>query len=58
MDDYGGDGYLPLVSSNPQSNEGWELSSTDNFPEGLRHGSILPVNEAQMSALSAAAWKV
>lgn len=56
VDDYGGVGYIPLVSSDPLRNE-WTLSSTDDFPSGLRHGSILPVNQAQMDALSAA-WQV
>lgn len=54
VDDYGGSGYLPLATSDPQSNSGWAASSTANFPTGLRHGSVLPVNETLMSALSAA----
>lgn len=54
VDDYGGVGYVPLESTDPRSNSGWNASSTTNFPSGLRHGSVLPITEAQMSALSAA----
>lgn len=54
VDNYGGGGYLPLDTTNPQSNSGWEESSTTNFPTGLRHGSVLPINETMMSALSKA----
>ncbi|ROV90149.1 hypothetical protein VSDG_08795 [Cytospora chrysosperma] len=54
VDYYGGNGYFPLVSTAPMSNSDWVNSSTANFPTGLRHGSVLPVNETLYSALSAA----
>lgn len=54
VDYYGGNGYQPLVSTNPQSNSNWANSSTANFPKGLRHGSVLPVNSTQIDAVKAA----
>lgn len=54
VDYYGGNGYAPLVSIDPASNTNWANSSTANFPTGLRHGSVLPVNETIMSALQTA----
>lgn len=54
VDYYGGDGYHPLVSTNPQSNSDWTNSSMTNFPSGLRHGSVLPINTTMHTALSAA----
>ncbi|KAF3761733.1 family 43 glycoside hydrolase [Cryphonectria parasitica EP155] len=56
VDYYGGNGYFPLVSSDPMSNSGWANSSTVDFPTGLRHGSVLPINETIVGALSAA-WQ-
>lgn len=54
VDYYGGDGYHPLVSTSPDSNGGWANSSMANFPTGLRHGSVLPINATLMTALEAA----
>lgn len=54
VDYYGGNGYAPLVSVDPMSNADWTDSSTANFPTGLRHGSVLPINETLLSALEAA----
>ncbi|CAN8098215.1 unnamed protein product [Discula destructiva] len=55
LDYYSGNGNLvPLVSTDPKSNSGWEASSAVNFPSGLRHGSVLPVNATLLSALEAA----
>lgn len=54
VDYYDGDGYAPLVSTSPMSNSDWENSSTAEFPTGLRHGSVLPVNATIYNALSAA----
>lgn len=55
VDYYGGNGYQPLESTSPNSNGDWTNSSTANFPTGLRHGSVLPINSTMMSGL-AAAW--
>ncbi|KAK3303397.1 glycoside hydrolase family 43 protein [Chaetomium strumarium] len=60
VDFYGGDGYRPYESTNPRSNAGWVASSTTSsstnaagFPRGLRHGSVLPVDERLYAALKA-----
>lgn len=54
VDYYGGSGYQPLESTSPDSNSNWSNSSTANFPTGLRHGSVLPINATFMSALGVA----
>lgn len=53
VDYYGGSGYEPLVSTSPLSNSDWANSSTADFPTGLRHGSVLPINSTMYNALSA-----
>ncbi|ROW03587.1 hypothetical protein VPNG_07182 [Cytospora leucostoma] len=54
VDYYGGDGYSPLVSTDPASNSGWANSNTKDFPTGLRHGSVLPINSTLYDSLSSA----
>lgn len=58
VDDYGGDGYYPVESTNPQSNSesDWADSDTANFPSGLRHGGVLPINSTLLASLQAATW--
>ncbi|XXG96219.1 hypothetical protein Hte_002500 [Hypoxylon texense] len=51
LDFYGGDGYRPYESTNPQGNA-WTASSRTGFPSNLRHGSILPINQTLYDALS------
>jgi len=51
LDFYGGDGYRPYETTNPQSNSGWKASSMSGFPKNLRHGSVLPVNQTLYNAL-------
>ncbi|KAJ0158571.1 hypothetical protein CTA2_11306 [Colletotrichum tanaceti] len=46
LDHYGAGGYQLYESKNPASNLGWNKTSTDKFPTGLRHGSVLPIDEA------------
>ncbi|KAK4219878.1 glycosyl hydrolase [Rhypophila decipiens] len=53
LDHYGADGYRPYESTNPASNSGWTASSRNAFPANLRHGSVLPVTQAQYDALRA-----
>jgi hypothetical protein len=52
LDFYGGDGYRPYESTNPESNSGWTASNRANFPANLRHGGVLPVNQTLYDALS------
>ncbi|KAJ9151301.1 Glycoside hydrolase family 43 protein [Pleurostoma richardsiae] len=51
LDFYGGDGYHPYETRNPESNSGWTASNTTGFPTGLRHGSVLPINATVYAAL-------
>ena len=53
LDFYGGDGYHPYETSNPQSNSGWTASNMTNFPKNLRHGSVLPINATVYNAINA-----
>ncbi|OAA67352.1 glycoside hydrolase family 43 protein [Niveomyces insectorum RCEF 264] len=53
LDFYGGDGYRPYESTQPESNSAWTASSRAAFPKNLRHGSVLPVNATQYAALVA-----
>ncbi|KAK0629043.1 glycoside hydrolase family 43 protein [Bombardia bombarda] len=53
LDFYGADGYRPYESADPGSNSGWAASSRTGFPANLRHGSVLPVNQAVYAALNA-----
>jgi len=52
LDFYGSDGYHPYESTDVRGGK-WTASSRTNFPSNLRHGSVLPVTSAQMSAVSA-----
>ncbi|KAK3381509.1 glycoside hydrolase family 43 protein [Podospora didyma] len=52
LDFYGGDGYRPYESTNPQSNSGWTASSRSGFPANLRHGSVLPISQGLYDALN------
>lgn len=53
LDFYGSDGYRPYETANPTSNSGWVASSRTGFPANLRHGSVLPVNQTIITALTA-----
>ncbi|KAK3401584.1 hypothetical protein B0T20DRAFT_492386 [Sordaria brevicollis] len=53
LDFYGSDGYRPYESSNPGANSGWTASSRGGWPSGLRHGSVLPVDQTIYQRLSA-----
>lgn len=44
LDFYGGDGYRPYESVDPDNNK-WSASDRSGFPSNLRHGSILPINQ-------------
>ena len=53
LDYYGSDGYHPFETTNPQSNSGWTADSMTNFPKNLRHGSVVPINQAQYDSFKA-----
>jgi hypothetical protein len=55
LDYYGEDGYRPFESTDVQGGV-WSASDRSAWPENLRHGSVLPITEAQGSALSSATW--
>ncbi|KAF1954047.1 hypothetical protein CC80DRAFT_417990 [Byssothecium circinans] len=52
LDFYGSDGYRPYESTDVKGGK-WVASSTSGWPKNLRHGSVLPVTAAQVSAVSA-----
>ncbi|KAK2015240.1 arabinosidase [Colletotrichum eremochloae] len=51
LDFYGADGYHPYETINVASNAGWTPSARTGFPSGLRHGSVLPINQTVYEAL-------
>lgn len=51
LDFYGSDGYRPYESTDVKGGK-WTASDRANFPKNLRHGSVLPINAAQVQALS------
>ncbi|EFQ32395.1 arabinosidase [Colletotrichum graminicola M1.001] len=51
LDFYGDDGYRPYETANVASNAGWSASPRTGFPSGLRHGSVLPINQTVYDAL-------
>lgn len=52
LDFYGSDGYRPYESTNPGSNSGWTASSRSGWPTGLRHGSVLPIDQTLYQRLN------
>ncbi|KAF2125304.1 glycoside hydrolase family 43 protein [Dothidotthia symphoricarpi CBS 119687] len=52
LDFYGGDGYAPFESVDVESGV-WTASDTAAWPKLLRHGSVLPVTDAQVEAVRA-----
>lgn len=52
LDFYNDDGYRPYESSDVKSGR-WTASDRSAWPKNLRHGSVLPITAAQVSALRA-----
>ncbi|KAL1653209.1 hypothetical protein SLS61_004085 [Didymella pomorum] len=50
LDFYGADGYRPYESNDVEGGV-WTASEREAWPENLRHGSVLPITEAQGEAL-------
>ncbi|GAA5078070.1 hypothetical protein HNP84_009611 [Thermocatellispora tengchongensis] len=56
VDRYGGAGYLPLTATNPAAPSEYRIRSDSEFEMGAstkRHGSIIPITQAQLNALRA-----
>jgi hypothetical protein len=52
LDFYGADGYRPYESTDVEGGV-WTASDRSAWPENLRHGSVLPITQAQSEALKA-----
>jgi len=50
VDEYGGRGYIPLATDDLDS-PGWSVPSSYTLPASPRHGTVLPVTAAELSAL-------
>ncbi|KAH7071433.1 arabinosidase [Paraphoma chrysanthemicola] len=50
LDFYGSDGYRPYESTDVKGGK-WSASDRSAWPQNLRHGSVLPVTQAQINAL-------
>ncbi|KAI9737022.1 MAG: hypothetical protein M1834_000611 [Cirrosporium novae-zelandiae] len=50
LDFFGGSGYAPYESTDVEDGT-WTASSTSSFPSGLRHGSVLPINQTLYDAV-------
>ncbi|CAI4215828.1 unnamed protein product [Parascedosporium putredinis] len=51
VDEYGGRGYIPLETADI-SNPAWKVSSSYSLPRSPRHGTVIPVTAAELSALT------
>ena len=56
VDEYGGDGYVPLESSDLASGN-WAKNSNYNYPVTPRHGTILPLTAEELSNIKKAYTK-
>lgn len=52
VDEFGGRGYIPLETTNLDSGE-WKVSAEYRLPRSPRHGTVIPVTQAEYDALSA-----
>lgn len=50
LDFYGADGYRPYEATDVKSGR-WSASDRASWPKNLRHGSVLPINAAQVEGL-------
>jgi hypothetical protein len=53
IDEFGGRGYVPFESTDPASGR-WTLSTNYQLPARPRHGTVLPVTQAEYDRLLAA----
>jgi hypothetical protein len=47
VDEYGGRGYVPLETSSSLAAGEWAVSPNASMPEGVRHGTVIPVTRAE-----------
>jgi beta-xylosidase len=52
VDEYGGRGYIPLGADDLE-NADWTVPSAYNLPASPRHGTVIPVTQAELDALRA-----
>lgn len=52
VDEYGGRGYIPLTTNDLES-PNWQVPSDYKLPASPRHGTVLPVTQAELDALRA-----
>ncbi|WP_329046164.1 family 43 glycosylhydrolase [Amycolatopsis sp. NBC_01488] len=52
IDEFGGRGYVPFESTDLNSGQ-WTMSAGAHLPASPRHGTVLPVTQAEMNRLSA-----
>ncbi|WP_328988496.1 family 43 glycosylhydrolase [Kribbella sp. NBC_01245] len=50
VDEYGGRGYIPLGTNNLEAPD-WKVPSTYSLPASPRHGTVLPVTQAELDLL-------
>ncbi|GGN07598.1 beta-xylosidase [Lentzea pudingi] len=53
IDEYGGRGYVPFETTDLASGK-WTMSTGARLPASPRHGTVLPVTQAELSRLTAA----
>lgn len=52
VDEYGGRGYIPLATSDI-ANPDWKVPASYRLPGSPRHGTVMPVTQAELTALRA-----
>lgn len=52
VDEYGGRGYIPLTTDDLE-NPDWKVPASYDLPGSPRHGTVLPVTQAELDALRA-----
>lgn len=52
VDEYGGRGYIPLATTDI-ANPDWQVPASYRLPGSPRHGTVMPVTQAELTALRA-----
>lgn len=52
VDEYGGRGYIPLATTD-LANPDWKVPASYRLPGSPRHGTVMPVTQAELTALRA-----
>ena len=52
VDEYGGRGYIPLTTNDLEAPD-WKVPASYQLPASPRHGTVLPVTQAELDALRA-----